>query len=277
MPASRAAPNGDEATALLRATRDGLRQPVPSASAVLALVCPPLDLLALLPVALATNDAWRWPAGASRGSEARGALLGRMLGSLQTAVLELAGAWAAAGPAEGDDEGDDDELALVRQALDSWFCPNPSAGGRTASQAAATLAISGLQVLLHSPAAAAAPLGSGPAKAELSSSPAPLNFTIPLIARIVELYPLSRAYCALASISGSGTGVPWSAKETVAWEAYARALVSVPAKVANATRGGEAYAMPTGLEQARVFGAIVEGIDELLWESKGGAEQRASV
>lgn len=260
-------------TALLRTTRDALRQPVPSASAVLALVCPPLDLLALLPVALASQDhsAWRWPAGASRGSEARGVLLGRMLGSIQAAVLELAGAWAADANAVHDDK----DLALVRQALDAWFCPSISdTGGRTSNQAAAVLAMSGLQVLLHSTAAAAtaSSVHAGPRPA-LSS--APLGFTVPLLARIINRYPLERTYHALNTASGAAPGSPWLAKELIAWEAFARALVSIPIKVANATRGGEAYPIPAELEQARVFGAIVEGVDGLLWESMTGAQQRA--
>lgn len=255
-----------EAATLLRSTRDALRQPVGSAPALLALLCPPLDLLSLLPPALANSsstgaDALRWPG--SRSSEVRAALLGRSLGSLQAAVLELARSWWV-------DGGDDDDDALVRLALRTWFCPAWPEDSRTASLSATALAVSGLQVLL-SPAPAATAAASTSSSSDLTPPAAPLSFTLPLLANLVVRYPVRQVYTSFATSASASSSVdagPWPARETVGWEAYARALASVPAKAANLAQGGRAHALPPALEEAQVFGAVVRGVDALMWEHR---------
>lgn len=246
-------PASNEVSAQLRQIRDALKQPVASKSDLVALLGPPLALVGLLPPLSSAQYSEQAQFNGSRSTEAKEVFLGRLLGSLQAAVLEAAGSWWDM--LSGVDEGgrDDDLLAL----LDAWFCPAREEG--SSGQAAVAVAMSGLQVLLSTPPTP-------------SSSAPNLAFIVPTLSRLLSTYPVTQVYAHLSSHAGP-TG-PWSPKETIAWESFVRGIVSLPSKLMNLTQGGTLHPVPAELDSPSVFCSLAIGVDEILWSRKDS--QRAS-
>lgn len=250
----------EETTEHLRQLRDTLKQPINTVDELVSLLGQPLDLLGSLPLSSATASkaAWTGP----RGSEPRQILLSRLMGSLQTAVLDnVVAVWA-------DNLDDTSPGRRATDLLDSWFCPTrpQEESDRRPNQDAARVALCSYQTL----ASALAPSRSQGALSDPSSSssasrpsvppPSVVAFVLPLLARLSAAYPLSTLYDVLFHSSTAAN----AAKSSVVWETLARTIVSVPAKVMNATQGGRTASVPSELHQEIWFDRLTREMEVIV-------------
>lgn len=255
------ADNGTEQTTdLLRQLRDTLKHPIESQDQLVDVLASPLDLLGLLPAS--SSQAWTGP----RGSDSRQILLTRFIGSLQTAVLDyVIDAWW--------DVLEDDGAGPL---LEGWFCPvEPNDGWDVRrKQDAARIALASYQTLasaltpIRPSATTSDPSSSSSASSPALPSPSVLAFVLPLLARLSSTYPLSILYETLFHPDTNAN----TAKSVVIWDTLARTLVSIPAKVMNATEGGRRASVPRELFQEIWFERLTSQMELVVMQESSRSD-----